>query len=247
MRYHERLNIIFMRDNGPRRSFRIRRSRLYILALIFFCLPFICALLAVQCWHLRENNIRLREGVEKLEADLQSAAARAARLENVAALLEEKSVPGRDMIIRQLAKAPEAPEPGISESLEPRQDAEIQEGPGHEDFPAIDSDAVKVSNVQVRAMRGNTLRIGLDLRNMNSEQLISGEVSATLVTAAGEKMPLDFTPSDVGSFRISRFKRTVMSAHVPQSVSLADSQVILEVKSQAGGEPLYRNIFSVQR
>ncbi len=241
MRYHERLNIIFMRDNGPRRSFRVRRSRLYLLIFFFSCLPFLCALLAVQCWFLWDMNIKLRENVEKFETDYRKAVARAERLENLSALLEEDAVPGRDIMVRQLATRQEEPEPEkIAES------PEVQEGPGHEEFPVVDTGLIKVSNVQVRAMRGNILRIGLDLRNLNADQLITGEVGATLITAAGEKRALVFNPQDVGNFRISRFKRTVMSAHVPSNVNLADSQIILEVKNQAG-EDLYRNIYAVQR
>ena len=243
MRYHERLNIILMRDNGPRRSFRVRRSRLYLLAIFFGCLPFLCALLAAQCWRLWDANLKLRENVEKFEADYQSAVARAERLENLEILLDGKAVPGRGILLRQLAAGESKAEP---EKPEAQEAPELAEGPGHEEFPAVDTGRVKISNVQVRAMRGNILRIGLDLRNPEADELLSGEVDATLVTAAGERLDLAFTPQDVGNFRISRFKRTVMSAQVPRNVSLADSQIILEVKDQQGQE-LYRNIFAVQR
>lgn len=244
MRYHERLNIIFMRDNGPRRSFRIRRSRLYLLLFFFGSLPFLCALLIVQCWFLWESNVKLRENLEKFEADYQSAVTRAERLENLEILLEEEAVPGRDLLMRQLAARPA--EDREQEHPQETTTAELPDGPGHEEFPSVDTGRVKVSNVQVRAMRGNILRIGLDLRNPDTDQLLSGEVGATLVTAAGENMPLTFVPQDVGNFRISRFKRTVMNAHVPKSINLANSQIILEVKDQAGDD-LYRNIFAVQR
>lgn len=243
MRYHERLNIIFMRDNGPRRSFRIRRSRLYLLGLFFACLPFISVGLAVQSWLLWEENAKLRENVEKFKTDYQKAVARAERLENLEILLEEESVPGKDIIIQQLAANAEKQK---EEKTETPQAPELEEGPGHEEFPVVDSGQIKISNVQVRAMRGNILRIGLDLRNPDAEQLLSGEVAATLITAAGDKKELTFTPQDVGNFRISRFKRTVMSSHVPRNISLTNSQVILEVKDQSGKE-LYRNVFAVQR
>lgn len=232
-----------MRDNGPRHSFRIRRSRLYLLVIFFICLPFISAALAVQAWFLWDANLKLRENVEKFEADYQKAVARAERLENLEILLEEESVPGSDIIMRQLAASTEKPEP---EKAESPQAPELVEGPGHEEFPGIDSGRVKVSNVQVRAMRGNILRLGLDLRNPDADQLLSGEVAATLVTAAGDKKELTFVPQNVGNFRISRFKRTVMSSHVPRNINLDNSQIILEVKDQSGKE-LYRNVFAVQR
>ncbi|MDE5879434.1 MAG: hypothetical protein K2G99_05380, partial [Desulfovibrio sp.] len=71
-------------------------------------------------------------------------------------------------------------------------------------------------------------------------------VSATLGTASGQECPLTFDPEDVGNFRISRFKRAVMVARVPDQYSLVNAQVILEVTEQDSG-PIYRNIFAVER
>ena len=122
----------------------------------------------------------------------------------------------------------------------------MAEGPGHEEFPALDTGRVIVGNVQVRAMGERTIRVSADLRNPENEPLLSGEVTAILLTANGERLPLSFTPKEVGSFRISRFKRTVMQAPVPRGANVVNSQVILEVRDQ-GGNPLYRNIFAVQR
>lgn len=252
MRYHERLNIIFMRDNGPRHSIRLRRSRFYLLIIFFSCLPFLCLLLAIQCWLLWDMNVKLRANVERFETDYQAAEARAEKLENIEALLREENVPAREIILRRLAADTSLPSTGDhaennSETV-PTESTDTQlmaEGPGHEEFPAINTGRVKVDNVQVRAMRGNVLRIGLDLRNPDSEQLLSGEVGATLVTANGEKKILRFVPENVGSFRINHFKRTVMSAHVPRGINLVNGQIIIDVKNQEGKE-LYRNIFAIQ-
>lgn len=242
-----------MRDNGPRHSVRLRRSRFYLLIIFFSCLPFLCLLLAIQCWLLWDLNVKLRANVERFETDYQAAEARAEKLENFEALLNEENVPAREIILRRLAAdtpaphvedahAEDAAEATAAESVETHL---MTEGPGHEEFPAIDTGRVKVYNVQIRAMRGNVLRIGLDLRNPDSEQLLSGEVGATLVTANGEKKILRFVPENVGNFRINRFKRTVMSAHVPRGISLVDGQIIIEVRNQEGKE-LYRNIFAIQ-
>lgn len=270
MRYREQLNIIFMRDNGPRRSLRIRRSRFYLLIIFFASLPFLCILLSIQCWLLWEDNQKLHESVERFESDCQAAEARAERLENLEEFLREENVPARGVLVRQLARdasqdiippaqpreqqsAPPPPrETNENGSIQAKVETEVQEkpeladGPGHEEFPAIDTGRVTVSNVQARAMRGNSLRIGLDLRNPENGTLLIGEVDATLVTASGEKHELVFAPHNVGSFRINRFKRTVMVAHVPREVNLADSQIILEVKNQ-DGEIIYSNIFAVQQ
>lgn len=237
MAYHENLNIIYMRDNGPRRSIRLRRSAFYLLILFFVSLPFLCVLLAVQCWLLWDENRTLTANMERFETEYQKAASRAERLENFEEALLEENVEGRETILRKLAynEGAAAEEPGAAPAGE--------EGPGHEEFPAIDTDRVKVSNVQARVMSGNRVRIALDLRNPDNERLLAGEISATLVTARGEEYKLIFAPSDVASFRINRFKRSVMVGRVPSRYNLANAEVIIEVKEDGGGV-IFRNIFA---
>lgn len=247
MRYHEKMDIIFMRDNGPRRSFRLRRSRLYLLAIFFISLPFLCILLSVQCWLLWNENQDLRLNIERFELDCQAAEYRAERLENLEALLQETNISGREIILRQLGRSDQPESPIIEEETpEASHTAEMAEGPGHEEFSAIDKGRIKIDNVQVRAMRNNAVRLGLDLRNPPNENLLSGEVAAVLVTADGNKNMLSFTPQDAGNFRINKFKRAVMTARTPRGISLINASVILEIRDQ-DGDIIYQNIFAVQR
>lgn len=251
MRYREHLSIILMRDNGPRRSFRLRRSRFFALIVFFASMPVLCALLAWQCWLLWDENVTLRVNMQRFETDCQTAQATAERLENFEELLREEGVQGRELLLRRLARAGgDAPAAeGAATAAETAQStppagAPMPEGPGHEEFPVVDTGRVKVTNVQARALRGNALRIGLDLRNPESQKLLAGTVSATLVTASGQRHQLVFDPEDVGNFRISRFKRAVMISRVPEQYSLVNAQVILEVRDSG---LLYRNIFAVER
>ena len=153
-----------------------------------------------HCWQLWQENAALRANVLRFESDYQGAQATAERLEHLEELLREEDVQGRDLVLRRLGggePAVEAPpadrdENGKSEALRGA------EGPGHEDFPAIDLDYVKVGNVQVRALRGGKLRLALDLRNTDNQRLASGSVSGTLITADGAKHPLSFDPENVG-------------------------------------------------
>lgn len=248
MRYHEQLGIILMRDNGPRRSFRLRRSLFFALVAFFACLPFLCAALGWQCWQLWQENASLRANMQRFEMDTQAAQATAERLQNFEELLREEGVQGRELLLRRLARAGGEAPPEASQVGDTAQGAAapLGDGPGHEEFPVVDTGAVKVGNVQARALRGNGLRIGLDLRNPDSQKLLTGSVSATLVTASGQKCPLAFDPEDVGNFRISRFKRAVMVARVPEQYSLVNAQVILEVREQ-DADLIYRNIFAVER
>ena len=256
MRYREQMSIILMRDNGPRRSFKLRRSRFFALVIFFALLPLLSALLGWQCWRLWQENSSLRANMQRFELDSQAAQATAERLQNFEELLRQEGVQGRELLLRRLARdsGQDQSQEGLSAEVAPAQTAPAQttpaspqgEGPGHEEFPVVDSGEIKVVNVQARALRGNSLRIGLDLRNAESQKQLSGTVSVTLVTAAGQKEPLSFDPEDAGNFRISRFKRAVMVAHVPEKYRLANAQIILEVQEQDLGL-IYRNIFAVER
>ena len=247
MKYKESLSIIFMRDNGPRRSFRVRRGRFYAVLVFFACLPVLSAALGWQCWQLWQENAALRANVLRFESDYQGAQATAERLEHLEELLREEDVQGRDLVLRRLggdnadADLPPADkdENGKGETMRGA------EGPGHEEFPAIDLDYVKVGNVQVRALRGGKLRLALDLRNTDNQRLASGFVAGTLITADGVKHALSFDPENVGDFRISRFKRTVIVVRLPGRLDLVNAQVILEVRDQ-DESVVYRNIFPVE-
>lgn len=246
MRYREKLNIVLMRDNGPRSSYRLKRSNFILLALFLGCMPFVAAFFVAQSYILWQENINLRDSLERFETDYQHAEARAERLENLEDLLKLENVQGKELVIRQIAGAGEKEESREEKAAGEENAPEMTEGPGHEEFPAVDTGRVLVGNVQARARPGNSLWIGLDLRNPENEPLLSGEVSVILVTADGGRHPLELAPADVGTFRIARFKRTVMNAQAPRDLSLVNAQIILEVKEQ-DGKPIYSNIFAIQR
>ena len=260
LKYRENLSIILMRDNGPRRSFRVRRARFVAALAVMACMPALCGVLGWLCWTLWQQNVQLRDNVLRFESDYQVAQANAERLENLEELLREENISGRELVLRRLGTggaAAEAPGEGPSNSgstatapekpqKEPAKDAaKTVDGPGHEDFPAIDLDYVKVGNVQVREIRAGKLRLALDLRNTDSQKILSGVVSGTLLTADGKTYPMRFDPEDVGNFRISRFKRAVMVAGTDKQVSLTNAQMILEVRSQENAV-VFRNIYAVE-
>ena len=70
-------------------------------------------------------------------------------------------------------------------------------------------------------------------------------MTGTLITADGAKHALSFDPENVGDFRISRFKRTVIVVRLPGRLDLVNAQVILEVRNQ-DESVVYRNIFPVE-
>ena len=248
MKYRENLSIILMRDNGPRRSYRVRRVRFVAALVLMACMPVLCAVLGWLSWTLWQQNVQLRDNVLRFESDYQVAQANAERLENLEELLLRRlgsggaaaEAPGEGPSNGSSAATPEKPQKDT-----PKDAVRATEGPGHEDFPAIDLDYVKIGNVQVREIRGGKLRLALDLRNTDSQKILSGVVSGTLLTADGKTYPLRFDQEDVGNFRISRFKRAVMVAATEKQVSLTNAQVILEVRSQED-TVVFRNIYAVE-
>lgn len=108
MAYSESLGIILMRDNGPRRSFRVSRRLFYSLLVFFSCLPLVCAGLAWHGFRLFQKNEALGVLLEQREAELKLANASARRLENLEVLLQENTLEGREQILRRLAMAEDA-------------------------------------------------------------------------------------------------------------------------------------------
>lgn len=259
LKYRENLSIILMRDNGPRRSFRVRRGRFLTALAVAACMPVACAVLAWLCWMLWQQNAQLRDNILRFESDYQAAEATAERLENLEELLREEGVSGREMVLRRLGSggtagesAGEGSPPAAGGEPQPEktpaeggETARLPEGPGHAEFPSIDRDYVKVGNVQVREIRGGKLRLALDLRNSDSQKILSGVVSGILLTADGKTHTLRFDPEDVGNFRISRFKRAVMVATAEGQLNLTNAQVILEVRNQEN-TVVFRNIYAVE-
>ena len=136
-----------MRDNGPRHSFRVRRGRFFLMLAFFACLPLVCGVLGWQTWRLWQENRALRENVLRFESDYQTAQATAERLENLEELLREEGVQGRELVLRKLASAEQAETPpqasGAEAASAPEGAPAMSEGPGHEEFPAIDTGYVR--------------------------------------------------------------------------------------------------------
>lgn len=280
MGYHEGLSIVFMRDTGPRSSIRMRRRRFIGLMVFFACLPFVCIALGWGGWHLWCENQRLTDAIERLQGENAGMRVGLSRLENLETLLDEGKVPGREIVIRQLAQnakttpvapvaqAPAAPavppkdqsvpssapseggsaDEGANAAASGGENGEqAAEGPGHEEFPAVDTGYVRVENVQARALRDGRLRLALDLYNGEQQKQASGRVDATLLTADGTEHPLQFEPSDVGFFRINRFKRAVMLSHPQPGLDLENCRLIVHITMHDGGEVVFRNIYAVER
>lgn len=240
MRYHEKLNIVIMRDNGPRRNFQIRRSNFFLLIILFFCLPCLCLLLTTQCWLLWQENIDLRAAIDKATTDYQLISSKAERLKNLESLLGEENIKGKDILVRQLASSSAPPAPFPATDIEDKEN-EVAEGK-NPDLPIIDSGRIKISDVQIRIAENHILRISLDLRNPDNMPLITGKITGELVFPDGDREALIFTPPEAGSFRISRFKQAVLRAQPRLDPPLANAKVVLTITDQNDKE-IFKNIY----
>ncbi len=123
--------------------------------------------------------------------------------------------------------------------------AALQEGPGHEEFPVVDEGVVLVENVQSRLVEPRRIRTSLDLRNPGSTSL-AGTVFCILSLASGEMVPLTLSPAAVGNYRILRWKKAVLFADIASEYDLFNAQMIIEVKDTTG-KLLYRNSFAIEQ
>lgn len=243
--------LMLMHDRGMRRSFRMRASFFYALLCVIACLPLLAGGLAWLSYNLQQKNNTLRENILRFEDDFRKAQSIAERLGNVETLLNENAVEGKDVLLRRLAASSSPPaEPPAEhpfaasngeENTPPPQKTEQQEP-----FRAINTDYIRLENVQVRALRANKLLIALDLHNTDQQKIAAGRVSAALLTTYGARHEINFSPDNVGDFRISRFKRTVMLTELSPQMNPINAQVMIEVRKEDGAV-VYRNLFAVER
>ena len=113
-----------------------------------------------------------------------------------------------------------------------------------EQFQGVDLGYVKVGNVTARQVQARRLRIALDLRNTEKQAVASGTVEAILLTADGERTNLEYTVEDAGHFRIASFKRAVLLSRLASHQSLANAQVLLEVRNHEH-TLVYSNLYPV--
>lgn len=237
----EKINLLVMRDNGEVRSVRMRLSVLIVLCVISVIMPFVAAAgiwFSIDLW---KNNTNLTQENSRLTREGQEAKAKADRLGNLEKLLQRNTTT-EAVVVSNVNR----PATGKTAPVEEETAASMQEGPGHSEFPAINTGYITVDNINARQQPGNKLRISLDLRNPDTRNTLSGEVAATLATAAGESIPLQFRPQDAGDFRITRLKRAVLISVLPPQTNFTNAQVVIEVKNDSG-ELVYRNVFPVER
>ncbi|BFR49725.1 hypothetical protein RVX_R27860 [Nitratidesulfovibrio sp. HK-II] len=120
--------------------------------------------------------------------------------------------------------------------------AAVADTPG-EAREALSTGEARVDNVTVRHGSGKRLRINFDLTNPDPKKQLGGQALFSVVAADGRIQPLKVEP-DTNRFQISRFKKIVTSAPLPDGLAPADVQTLV-VELEAEGRIIYREQYPV--
>ncbi len=271
----EKLNLLIMRDSGETKRYRVRRSLFYTTVVLFLLFPIIAGFVGWGAYILWQDNVLLKQKNLSLENINKENEFTVKRLTTLEALLEhDTNIEGRiaqnqfnlqDNVANNESKQGKAEEKNsavkkvenedttkkITEQITEHgpdvevDEAVLQDGPGHEEFPVVDVGVILVENVQSRLIAPRRLRISLDLRNPG-ETSLSGTVFCILSLASGDTVPLTLTPNNVGSYKILRWKKAVFFADIVQEHDLFNAQLIIEVKD-SDKKLIYSNIFAIEQ
>lgn len=120
--------------------------------------------------------------------------------------------------------------------------AAVADTPG-EAREALSTGEARVDNLAVRHGSGKRLRISFDLTNPDPKKQLTGQAMLSVQAADGRTLPLKVEP-DTTRFQISRFKKIVTSAPLPEGVAPTDVQTLV-VELEAEGRIIYREQYPV--
>ncbi|MDR3044669.1 MAG: hypothetical protein LBU75_10490 [Desulfovibrio sp.] len=120
--------------------------------------------------------------------------------------------------------------------------AAVADSPGEAREPLSTGEA-RVDNVAVRHGSGKRLRINFDLTNPDPKKQLTGQAVLSVQAADGRILPLKVDPDTI-RFQISRFKKMVTSAPLPEGLAPADVQTLV-VELEAEGRIIYREQYPV--
>lgn len=234
-----------MHDDGKTRRWRMSLSLYRLLWVLFIMAPLLTAGAVWQAVLLWQENTALTTNAARLELAMHEAKSTADRLSNLENLLAQEELargPVLQNLARQSAKAaPTSPQP-TDEEADP-----TDSGPGHGDFPAVDTKVVSVENVTARLVRAGKIRINLDLRNPDPKRAIAGHVRCSFISDSGETVPMALA-AEQADFKITRFKRAVFQPAVPATVAdTTNARIIIEVYLDGEDTLVYRNLFPLER
>lgn len=241
MEASKKISIISMHDDGKTRRWRISLFFYRVLWVLCILLPLITVAAVWQAALLWQENTALTTNTARLELAMHEAKSIADRLSNLESLLAQEELargPVLQNLARQSAKeAPATPQPTGDEV------DTTESGPGHGDFPTVDTKVVSVENVTARLVRAGKIRINLDLRNPDPKRTVAGYVRCSFISDSGETLPMALA-AEQADFKITRFKRAVFQPTVPPTITdTTNARIIIEVYLEDEKTLVYRNIY----
>ncbi len=236
----EKINIILMRDSGESKRVRMYRSRFRTLVTLCVLSPMVAAAAVAGAYWVWEQNTKLVASNKALVAENEAYRITTTRLQHLEALLKPHKGVERKLAVRIAAS--EIKEKTIATEVSEAERAKDlqQAGPGHAEFPVVDTGALKVENVACTLVGTDRIRAAFNLRNGGTES-IAGEIFCILSLADGKTVPLTPTPAEAGTYKITNFKSAVLFIDLEQGLELVNAEMILEAKD-AKGTVIYRNV-----
>lgn len=242
----KKISVMFMHDDGVTQRYRISIGLYRFLWILVIILPLLAGGAAWLAVHLWQENARLTANTSRLELTMREAVNTAEKLTNLRALLEQEDTAVTGPVLQNLARQSSKEIPLLQPKAGSEEVDATETGPGHADFPVVDTEVVDVENVNARLLNAGKIRINLDLRNPDPKRNIMGRVRCLFIADSGETFPLPLT-AEQADFKINRFKRAVFQLTVPPAVTdTTNSRIIVEVYTDTD-TLIYRNLFQVER
>lgn len=229
----DKYNVLLMRDDSRVRRFRLSAAWLKFFFYFMIILAVIAAGGAYAGWTFWQKNNSLLAERHDLRRQLREANIQLERLQNVEKILQSndpeelQSLFGTITIESQQKEQQAAPMIDL-ESL----------------FGSVDLRKAKLSNIALKAVNGNKLRVSCDLNNVDTTSVLSGEVAFALVTHDGEKHDIDGNANDL-SFQIQRFKKVVTTFSLPSGINLADVFGLRIMVETDSGETIFSKTYQL--
>jgi len=257
MSVDEKCSLLLMRDDGRTRRWRIGLRFFRMLCLTAALLPLFLGGTGWLTWILYKHNTELIAQQHTLEQENKTLNAALKRLSNIEHLLDMPDN-SRLLALQSQQTKLKAAEQSVAPPDSPPQENPKEQNQGDaisldtattpsqlSSAPTVDMRLIGVENVHARRL-GDTLRIVLDLHNSQQKNQLAGYVSCSIKTAGGENLLLEI-PRDVASFRINRFKRSVLAPTLPVAVrSLPALTVTIAIHLEERGV-VYRNEYPVDQ
>lgn len=257
-----KFSLILMHDDGKAHRVRVGKFFFLVLTVLLLVLPILGgfgiwtglnAWQYLQEWQLQQRTLEQALAECRLQAERLSNVVRLAGLstETNGAVPAVATAPSPSVADTSpagtapaVSPAP-ATAPAPPPAVQPLPSApDLAPEPRPEEIPTIDTGVLRLENVVARGQDSRKLRVSLDLYNAKPNAgMISGELTFALIDHDGKVHALDH---DNTAFRITRFKKVLVTATVPDELASSDNAALLITATADDDEPLLRKIFPVE-